>query len=83
MYTTSWCGDCIRIKNWLAEEDYKPETDFTEINIEQDPQAASKVEQINNGNRSVPTLVFSDDTTLTEPTIQELKTKLAKLTLAR
>ena len=49
------------------------------VNIRQDPDAAAIVRSINNGNESVPTLVFPDDTTLTEPSIGELKKKLEAL----
>lgn len=46
------------------------------INIRQDGQAAAHVRTINGGNESVPTLVFPDGTTLTEPSISVLKHKL-------
>ena len=34
--------------------------EFTEIDLEQSPDAAAIVERVNNGNQTVPTLVFSD-----------------------
>lgn len=46
------------------------------INIRQDGQAAVLVRTINGGNESVPTLVFPDGTTLTEPSTGDLKRKL-------
>lgn len=46
------------------------------INIRQQPQAAAQVRAVNNGNESVPTLVFPDGSTLTEPSAGELKRKL-------
>ena len=46
------------------------------INIRQDGQAAALVRTINGGNESVPTLVFPDGTTLTEPSTGDLKRKL-------
>lgn len=46
------------------------------VNIRQQPQAAAQVRAINNGNESVPTLVFPDGSTLTEPSAGELKCKL-------
>lgn len=46
------------------------------INIRQDGQAAVRVRTINGGNESVPTLVFPDGTTLTEPSTSVLKRKL-------
>lgn len=49
---------------------------FVYIDIHQDNVAAAQVREINNGNNSVPTLVFPDGSTLTEPSVGELKSKL-------
>ena len=49
------------------------------VNIWQSPAAAARVRAINNGNESVPTLVFADGSTLTEPTTQALANKLRSL----
>jgi mycoredoxin len=53
--------------------------DYTYVNIRQDPDGAAIVRSINNGNESVPTLVFPDNTTLTEPSVSQLKQKLESL----
>ncbi len=63
MYTTTWCGDCRRSKRWLKEHNIP----FTEIDIEQDEQAATYVRQVNNGSATVPTIVFPDGAILAEP----------------
>ena len=52
---------------------------FEYIDIHQDSVAAARVRAINNGNESVPTLVFPDGSTLTEPTVRELQSKLESL----
>jgi len=52
---------------------------YVYINIRQDPVAAAHVRAINNGNESVPTLVFPDGSTLTEPSVGALKKKLEAL----
>ena len=57
MYTTSWCGDCVVTKKALA----KLSVPYLEVNIEQDPDAADYVMQVNGGRRSVPTLVYNGD----------------------
>jgi mycoredoxin len=49
------------------------------VDIEQVPDAASLVERVNNGNQTVPTLVYSDGTAQTNPSLAEVKTKLAEL----
>ena len=59
MYTTNWCGDCVVTKNFLK----KLEVPFEEINIEETPDAAEYVMQLNGGRRSVPTLVYNGEAT--------------------
>ena len=53
--------------------------DFEYVNIHQDNAARQRVQEINNGNESVPTLEFPDGSTLTEPSTMELKRKLEAL----
>lgn len=53
--------------------------EFEYINIHQDEAAAAKVREINKGNESVPTLVFPDGSTLTEPSGLALQRKLASM----
>ncbi len=76
MYTTSWCGYCVRLKRLMHDEGI----DFAEVNIEADPQAADLVMQANGGNRTVPTLVFADGAALTNPSIDQVKAQLATQT---
>ena len=75
MYTTPWCGYCQRLKEQLGREDIT----FDEVDIEQVPEAAQIVEQVNGGNQTVPTLVYSDGTAMTNPSIAQVKAKLAEL----
>ena len=49
------------------------------VDIARNSQASQQVKQINNGYASVPTLVFPDESTLTEPTTGELKLRLEEL----
>ncbi|HYF66366.1 MAG TPA: glutaredoxin domain-containing protein [Herpetosiphonaceae bacterium] len=51
---------------------------FEYVNIRQDAAAAERVRQINNGNESVPTLIFPDGSTLTEPSVGQLRDSLAR-----
>lgn len=46
------------------------------INIHKDAAAAAQVRAINEGNESVPTLLFPDGSTLTEPSFGALRDKL-------
>ena len=72
MYTTSWCGYCVRLKKLMQREGIP----FAEVNIEHDAQAAELVMQANGGNRTVPTLLFADGAALTNPTIDQVKAQL-------
>ena len=53
------------------------EFDYVDILFNQ--EARRRVIEINQGNASVPTLVFPDGSTLTEPAIAELEAKLRSL----
>lgn len=50
--------------------------DYEYINIHEDNEARDYVREVNNGYESVPTLLFPDGTTLTEPSISTLSQKL-------
>lgn len=73
MYTTGWCGYCARLKAQLAREGIE----YDEVDIERIEGAAAIVESANGGNRTVPTLVFEDGTALTNPSVAQVKAKLA------
>ena len=47
--------------------------EFDEVDIEQEPDAAAFVEQVNGGNQTVPTLVFADGSALTNPSLAQVK----------
>jgi len=76
-YSTKWCADCLRAKRVLEGKGVA----FDEIDIEKDPAAGELVRQISGGLNSVPTIVFSDGTTLIEPSARELTGKLEALGL--
>ena len=73
MYTTTWCGYCVRLKAMLDREGIA----YTEVDIERDEGAAERVMLVNGGNRTVPTVEFPDGSALTNPTAQQVKEKLA------
>jgi mycoredoxin len=75
MYSTPWCGYCHRLKGQLERDGIG----FATVDIEQDAQAAEQVMEINGGNRTVPTLVFSDGSAMTNPSLVQVKDKLAAL----
>ena len=75
MYSTPWCGYCHRLKSQLDREGIS----FEMVDIEQRPEAAQIVESANGGNQTVPTLVYADGTAQTNPSLAQVKAKLADL----
>lgn len=72
VYTSSFCGH-----SWMVEKFLKShEVNARYINIDKDPEAHEEVVAINMGYASVPTLVFPDGTTLTEPSLGQIRGKL-------
>jgi mycoredoxin len=75
MYSTAWCGYCHRLRSQMDREGIT----YDVVDIEHVPDAAVLVGQINNGNLTVPTLVYSDGSAMTNPSVKEVKAKLASL----
>ena len=71
MYGANWCGDCRRAKTFFGEQ----RIHYEYIDIEQHPEAIREVERINNGMRSIPTIIFPDGSILVEPSNAELAEK--------
>jgi mycoredoxin len=78
MFTTQWCGYCVRLKKLMQREGIE----FAEVDIENDEAAADIVTQANGGNRTVPTLLFANGTALTNPSIDQVKSQLGQLSEA-
>ncbi|MEU4545154.1 mycoredoxin [Nonomuraea dietziae] len=73
VYSTTWCGPCKRLKSQLTREGIS----YDEVDIERNPAAAEFVMSVNNGNQTVPTVVFPDGTAVTNPSVREVKARLA------
>ena len=73
MYSTTWCGYCRRLKTQLDREGIE----YTEVDIEARPEAADFVMKVNNGNQTVPTVLFPDGSAATNPSLAEVKARLA------
>jgi mycoredoxin len=74
VYGTTWCGETRRTREYFDINNIEYEW----IDIDKDSEAADIVKSINNGYKSVPTIVFPDGSTLTEPSLYALKEKFAK-----
>lgn len=75
VFTTRWCPHCLRLKHALRRHEIR----WHEIDIETDRAAADFVAGANNGNRTVPTVVFRDGTVMTNPPIRTVLDTLAAL----
>ncbi len=73
MYTTTWCGYCKNLKRQMQTAGIS----FSEVNIEETPGSADFIMAINGGNQTVPTLLFANGDALTNPTLTQVKNKLA------
>ena len=69
IYMRPWCGSVMRVKRWLDQRGIP----YEEIDISADAEAARYVESLNNGNRSVPTILFDGVHVATEPSSDELE----------
>jgi thioredoxin reductase (NADPH) len=72
VYGAPWCPDCKRAKKFLAE--HRVAYDWVDIDL--DPDGLAHVERLQNGGRTIPTIVFGDGTHLLEPGNDELAAKL-------
>jgi thioredoxin reductase (NADPH) len=79
IYSTIWCPDCKRAKQFFGEQ----RVAYTNVDIEQDKKAMSFVEEVNNGMRIIPTIIFPDGEILVEPSNAQLAEKLGLTTKAQ
>ena len=75
MFTTPWCGYCRRLKGQLDREGIE----FEMVDIEEHPEHVETVAKANGGNQTVPTLLFADGSTQTNPSVAQIKERLASL----
>ena len=75
IYGTTWCWDCRRARRFLN----KNQVTYEWIDIDKDQEAEAYVKRVNQGNRSVPTIIFADDSILVEPSNDQLAEKLRGL----
>jgi len=68
LYSAPWCGYCRIAKRFLDDQ----QVPYIEIDIDQDEEAAKRVEQWNNGDRIIPTLDI-DGTVLTNPSPTQMR----------
>lgn len=72
MFTTEWCGYCKRLKRQLDEAG----VGYNEINIEEHPETVEIVAAVNDGNHTVPTVIYPDGSTATNPSLADVQFQL-------
>ena len=74
MYATDHCSDCLRAKKFF-DLNHIP---HLQVGLEGNVEATEFVLRINDGYRSVPTIVFPDGSILVEPDWEQLKAKFSR-----
>ena len=72
VYGASWCPDCRRAERFLGDQ----RISFEWHDIEVDPDGVRTVQERNDGNDIIPTIIFPDGSHLSEPSNEELAEKI-------
>ncbi|HET6214899.1 MAG TPA: FAD-dependent oxidoreductase [Micromonosporaceae bacterium] len=72
VYGAPWCPDCKRAKKFLAEH----RVPYAWVDIDADPDGLAYVQSVQNGGRTIPTVVFQDGSILFEPGNDQLAAAL-------
>lgn len=75
MYSVEWCPDCRRAKFFFKRK----QIEVLEVDVNADKTAEQFVKGLNNGNRSVPTIIFPDGSMMVEPSSAELEAKFSPI----
>ena len=73
VFTTSWCGYCHRLKSQLDRAGIA----YAEVDIDRHEEGAVLVAEANDGNLTVPTVLFADGSALTNPSVSEVSRKVS------
>ena len=74
IYSTQYCPDCLRAKAFFEANNIS----YIPVQLEGNQAATEFVMKMNNGYRSVPTIIFPDGTVMVEPSWNELREKVMK-----
>lgn len=77
IFATEWCPFCAKLRKNLD----RTETPYDLVDVEGkgNEEAAAWVESVNDGNRVVPTVLYSDGTHATNPAASAVREKFAEL----
>ena len=80
VFGAPWCPDCKRAKAFLSSHRIA----FDWVDIDENPPGLTRVQELQNGGRTIPTVVFGDGSVLVEPTDEQLAGQLGiKIEAAR
>jgi len=74
MYAVEWCPDCRRAKFFFKRK----KIEVLEVDVNSDKKAEEFVKGLNNGYRSVPTIILPDGSMIVEPSTEELESKFSQ-----
>jgi len=74
MYAVEWCPDCRRAKFFFKRN----KIEVLEVDVNTDKKAEEFVKKLNNGFRSVPTIIFPDGSMMVEPSSTELEARFSQ-----
>ena len=80
VFATSWCPFCARLIADLRRADLAEGTvDIIDVDAPGTEALSEWIESVNDGNRIVPTVLYSDGTHATNPSASEVRAKYAEL----
>lgn len=79
MYSARWCPDCVRAKQFFGEHRIK----YEHYDIDDHPETIPFIQSLNDGRRTIPTILFPDGTVLAEPSNADIAAALGITTKAK
>lgn len=76
-YGAMWCGDTRRARSWMD----RFKVSYEWVDVDKDKAAEELVKSLNNGFRSIPTILFPDGSKLVEPSTKKLEDHVRALGL--
>lgn len=75
VFSAPWCGFCTQLKHQLTREGIA----YTEIDIDADAAAERVAAGVNGGDWVIPTVLFSDGSSLVNAGVRRVQEMVAKL----
>ena len=79
VFSALWCPYCKRLKSFLGEQRIA----YENVDIDEDELGLRELQRLQNGGRTIPSVLFEDGTFAINPSPQEMAQRLALTTKAR